>query len=133
MAATLWRDHTVYRERGGTLVVRSERAGRWISLTSAGTDAVRVRAGRVLDGGTTAPARAEASVPRAADAAALAACCRALLAEIPASADFEPLPRPARRGSRPKKDRSWLVTTAVVIVMTLLVVAYVQGGGWHVR
>ncbi|WP_419994437.1 hypothetical protein [Streptomyces boninensis] len=142
LAAILWREHTVYRERGGTLVVRSESAGRWISLTSAGTDAVRVRAGRVLDGGTTAPARVEASVARGSDTGALAACCRSLLAEIPASADFAAGPVAAGRGAagrerparpaRRKKDRRWLVTTAVVLLMALLVAAwYQQRAAWY--
>ncbi|WP_406450805.1 hypothetical protein OG782_14030 [Streptomyces sp. NBC_00876] len=81
LAKLLWRQHAVYRERGGTVVIRGEDAGRWISLTSHGSGLVRVRAGRILDGGTTAPARAEATVPLDGDITRLAACCRGLLAE----------------------------------------------------
>lgn len=64
LAGVLWREHTVYRERSGGMVIRGEHVRRWISLAPAGgRDEILVRAGRILDGGTTAPARSEAVVP----------------------------------------------------------------------
>lgn len=99
LARLLWRQHTVYRERGGTVVIRGEDAGRWISLTAHGVGRVRVRTGRILDGGTTAPARAETTVPLDGDIARLAACCRALLAETAdAGTPGTQAPAPARGG-----------------------------------
>ncbi|MFB8217678.1 MULTISPECIES: hypothetical protein [Streptomyces] len=94
LAAVLWREHTVYRERSGGMVIRGEHVRRWISLAPAGgRDEILVRAGRILDGGTTAPARSEAVVPLSAGTGVLAATCRRLLAD--AAAD----------GARPAPDR----------------------------
>ncbi|MFF8500357.1 hypothetical protein ACF07L_06830 [Streptomyces anulatus] len=82
LAAVLWREHTVYRERSGGMVIRGEHVRRWISLAPAGgRDEILVRAGRILDGGTTAPARSEAVVPLSAGTGVLAATCRRLLAD----------------------------------------------------
>lgn len=94
LAVLLWREHTLYRERSGGVVIRGEHVRRWISLSPRGTrDDVLLRAGRILDGGTTAPARSEAVVSLSAGRNELAAVCRRLLAE--ASADAEP-PKAAR-------------------------------------
>ncbi|MFH9608358.1 hypothetical protein [Streptomyces sp. NPDC017448] len=83
----LWREHTVYRERSGGVVIRGEHVRRWISLApSGGRDEILVRAGRILDGGTTAPARSEAVVPLSAGTTVLAATCRRLLADTAADA-----------------------------------------------
>ncbi|MFF8552567.1 hypothetical protein ACF058_06890 [Streptomyces sp. NPDC015501] len=85
LAAVLWREHTVYRERSGGVVIRGEHVRRWISLApSGGRDEILVRAGRILDGGTTAPARSEAVVPLSAGTTVLAATCRRLLADTTA-------------------------------------------------
>lgn len=123
LAKLLWRQHTVYRERDGTVVIRGEDAGRWISLASHGRGRVRVRAGRILDGGTTAPARAETTVPLDGDLARLAACCRGLLAETagarvaetaappPGTAPQRPRSRKGRRG----RGTAVLVCAAVVV------------------
>ncbi|MCP9985714.1 hypothetical protein LUX01_02385 [Streptomyces sudanensis] len=99
----LWREHTLYRERSGGVVIRGEHVRRWISLSPRGTrDDVLLRAGRILDGGTTAPARSEAVVSLSAGRQELAAVCRRLLAE--AAADAEPpgavRAAPARAGGR---------------------------------
>ncbi|MBT2441347.1 hypothetical protein J7E93_14740, partial [Streptomyces sp. ISL-36] len=86
LAGVLWREHTVYRERGGGVVIRGEHVGRWISLApTGGKDQARVRAGRLLDGGTTAPARSEAVVDLSAGTGELAAVCRRLLADVAAA------------------------------------------------
>ncbi|GAA3377588.1 hypothetical protein GCM10020367_53840 [Streptomyces sannanensis] len=105
MADSLWREHSVYRDRSGGVVIRGEHVQRWISLAPAGSrDEVLVRAGRILDGGTTAPARSEAIVPLSAGTAELAATCRRLLAE--AAADAVPAgPRPARPEARKRTAR----------------------------
>ncbi|WP_411089213.1 hypothetical protein [Streptomyces sp. 061-3] len=104
LAEILWREHTVYRERSGGVVIRGEHVRRWISLAPAGgRGEVLVRAGRILDGGTTAPARSEAVVPLSAGTDVLAAICRRLLAE--AAADVAPVaPRRAAPG-RPKRSK----------------------------
>ncbi|QGV76943.1 hypothetical protein [Streptomyces ficellus] len=87
LAAVLWREHTVYRERSGGVVIRGEHVRRWISLAPAGgRNEILLRAGRILDGGTTAPARSEAVMPLTAGTAELAAACRRLLAETAAEA-----------------------------------------------
>ncbi|MFJ8693013.1 hypothetical protein [Streptomyces roseolilacinus] len=97
LAAVLWREHTLYRERSGGVVIRGEHVRRWISLSPRGTrDDVLIRAGRILDGGTTAPARSEVVVSLSAGRDELAAVCRRLLAE--AAADAEPSAA-ARTGS----------------------------------
>ncbi|MCX4846881.1 hypothetical protein [Streptomyces sp. NBC_00893] len=89
LAKLLWREHTVYRERSGGVVIRGEHVRRWISLApTGGRDETLIRVGRILDGGTTAPARLEAVVPLSAGTGALAATCRRLLSE--AAADVAP-------------------------------------------
>ncbi|MFV0126526.1 hypothetical protein ACLGI4_02210 [Streptomyces sp. HMX112] len=100
MAAHLWREHTVYRERSGGVVIRGEHVRRWISLAPAGgRDEILVRAGRILEGGTTAPARSEVVVPLSMGTAELATACRRLLAE--AAADATPrVPRPDKGAGR---------------------------------
>ncbi|MFF2405968.1 hypothetical protein [Streptomyces sp. NPDC058092] len=106
LAEILWREHTVYRERSGGVVIRGEHVRRWISLAPAGgRDEVLVRAGRILDGGTTAPARSEAVVPLSVGTGMLAATCRRLLAE--AAADVEPVaPGRAAPGRSKRSKRS---------------------------
>lgn len=110
LAAILWREHTVYRERSGGVVIRGEHVRRWISLAPAGgRGEVLVRVGRILDGGTTAPARSEAVVPLSAGTGVLAAACRRLLAE--AAADVTPVvpgraaPKQTNRSKRSKRSK----------------------------
>ncbi|MGX1885194.1 hypothetical protein [Streptomyces sp. NPDC055287] len=102
LAEVLWREHTVYRDRAGGVVIRGEHVQRWISLAPAGgRGEVLVRAGRILDGGTTAPARSEAIVPLDAGTAQLAATCRRLLAEAAVdAAPRAPGPSGADRSKR---------------------------------
>ncbi|MFB7231701.1 hypothetical protein ACFCY9_28650 [Streptomyces fimicarius] len=142
----LWREHTVYRERSGGMVIRGEHVERWISLAPAGgSGEVLVRAGRILDGGTTAPARSEAVVPLSAGMGPLAATCRRLLAEAaadavrvaPGRAASGRSDRPAR-SQRPRRSRSrrserrsgrerhtgfgsWVIMACVVGVIALYV------------
>ncbi|MFJ9824132.1 hypothetical protein ACIRSU_07115 [Streptomyces sp. NPDC101160] len=140
LAAVLWREHTVYRERGGGVVIRGEHVRRWISLApTGGKDQALVRAGRILDGGTTAPARLEVVVDLAAGTAELAAVCRRLLAEV--AADAAPsaagTARPARTGRagrsvRPGRRRhtgfgSWVVLVCVAGAVAFW--AYTAFGG----
>ncbi|MFE9738934.1 hypothetical protein [Streptomyces sp. NPDC006477] len=104
LAGVLWREHTVYRERGGGVVIRGEHVRRWISLgPTGGKDQALLRAGRLLDGGTTAPARTEVIVDLTAGTAELAAVCRSLLAEVAAVA--EPAPAATRRSRPSGKQR----------------------------
>ncbi|MGQ4712380.1 hypothetical protein ACUN22_01710 [Streptomyces anulatus] len=136
LAAVLWREHTVYRERSGGMVIRGEHVRRWISLAPAGgRDEILVRAGRILDGGTTAPARSEAVVPLSAGTGVLAATCRRLLADAAADAarpapDREPAGRPrgsrksrksARRNGRGRHTgfSSWVILVCVAGVIAL--------------
>ncbi|MFI6897813.1 hypothetical protein ACIBM4_27255 [Streptomyces sp. NPDC050256] len=125
LAKLLWRQHTVYRERDGTVVIRGEDAGRWISLASHGRGRVRVRAGRILDGGTTAPARAETTVPLDGDIARLAACCRGLLAETAGARTAQaPQPSPmtaARPPKGPRTGRRRRGTTVLVCAAAVVV------------
>ncbi|MFD3942038.1 hypothetical protein [Streptomyces sp. NPDC058579] len=103
LAAVLWREHTVYRERGGGVVIRGEHVERWISLApTGGRNQARLRAGRLLDGGTTAPARSEIVVDLSVGTTELAAVCRRLLADV-AAADTRP---PRARTDRPAKGRN---------------------------
>ncbi|MGA5468559.1 hypothetical protein ACPCUK_06960 [Streptomyces arboris] len=142
LAETLWREHSVYRERSGGMVIRGEHVQRWISLAPAGgRGEVLVRAGRILDGGTTAPARSEAVVPLPAGTGELAATCRRLLAEaagdtvrvVPGRAASGRTDRPRRFG-RPRGPRSsgprnaggrhtrfssWLIIACVARVIAL--------------
>ncbi|MFD3533986.1 hypothetical protein [Streptomyces sp. NPDC058664] len=99
LAGILWREHTVYRERGGGVVIRGEHVRRWISLgPTGGKDQALLRAGRLLDGGTTAPARTEVVVDLTAGTPELAAVCRRLLADVAAVA--EPAPAASGRAGR---------------------------------
>ncbi|GGX14030.1 hypothetical protein [Streptomyces chryseus] len=108
LADVLWREHTVYRDRAGGVVIRGEHVRRWISLAPAGgRGEILVRAGRILDGGTTAPARSEAIVPLAAGTGELAATCRRLLAEAAVdAAPRVPVPSRAGRSVRPGRTRN---------------------------
>lgn len=137
LAGVLWREHTVYRERSGGMVIRGEHVRRWISLAPAGgRDEILVRAGRILDGGTTAPARSEAVVHLSAGTDVLAAACRRLLAE--AASDAERVPRGAavpgsgraRRAGKTARRKgrgrhtgfgSWVIVICVVGVIGLYV------------
>ncbi|MGI5447130.1 hypothetical protein ACQEVM_15390 [Streptomyces sp. CA-243310] len=125
LAEVLWREHTVYRDRTGGVVIRGEHVQRWISLApSAGRDEVLLRAGRILEGGTTAPARSEAVASLSAGTGELAAVCRRLLAETAAGPSTagsgqgrsKRRPRPARRGGH-TSPASWLVVAGVVAVV----------------
>ncbi|MEU6019580.1 hypothetical protein ABZ826_38130 [Streptomyces sp. NPDC047515] len=138
----LWREHTVYRERSGGVVIRGEHVRRWISLApTGGRDEVLVRAGRILDGGTTAPARSEAVVPLSAGTGVLAASCRRLLAE--AAADATPVvpgqAAPGRsnhsgKAARPKGSGkhtsfgSWVILACVAGVIALYVYSTAMHG-----
>ncbi|MFE7415031.1 hypothetical protein [Streptomyces laurentii] len=139
LAAVLWREHTVYRERGGGVVIRGEHVRRWISLApTGGRDQALVRAGRILDGGTTAPARLEAVVDLTSGTAELAAVCRRLLAETaadaaPSAAASTPprrtRPRSAGRPARTRAGRhtglgSWVVLLCVAGVVALWAYSY---------
>ncbi|MGW2559277.1 hypothetical protein ACWCXB_08535 [Streptomyces sp. NPDC001514] len=142
LADILWREHTVYRDRAGGVVIRGEHVQRWISLApSGGRDEVLLRAGRILDGGTTAPARSEAVASLSAGTSELAAICRRLLAD--AAADAAPsTPRPShparprrspqsKRHQRPQRPRrsgakgrhtslgSWVVIACVIGIVAL--------------
>ncbi|MBT2480130.1 hypothetical protein [Streptomyces sp. ISL-94] len=121
LADLLWREHTVYRDRSGGVVIRGEHVQRWISMsTGAGRDEVLLRAGRILDGGTTAPARSEAVASLSAGTTALAAVCRRLLAET-APGPAAPPPARTRRNRRTRHTslRSWLVVACVAAVIGL--------------
>lgn len=136
LATVLWREHTLYRERSGGMVIRGEHVRRWISLAPAGgRDEILVRAGRILDGGTTAPARSEAVVPLSAGTGVLAATCRRLLADAAADA-ARPAPDRAdtgrsRRSRRPRRSArrngrgrhtgfsSWVILVCVAGVIAL--------------
>lgn len=127
LADVLWREHTVYRDRTGGVVIRGEHVERWISLsTGAGRDEVLLRAGRILDGGTTAPARSEAVASLSAGTTELAAVCRRLLAET-APGPSRPAPSRTRRSERGRaRGRhtglvSWLVVACVVGLIGLYV------------
>ncbi|MFB6779857.1 hypothetical protein ACFCX0_21040 [Streptomyces sp. NPDC056352] len=148
LAEVLWREHTVYRERSGGVVIRGEHVRRWISLAPAGgRDEVLVRAGRILDGGTTAPARSEAVVPLSAGTGVLAATCRRLLAE--AAADVAPVapgrasPKRSKRSkrsnqsgkaARPKGSGkhtsfgSWVILACIAGVIALYVYSTAMHG-----
>lgn len=131
LAGMLWRQHTVYRDRAGGVVIRGEHVQRWISLAPSGRkDEILLRAGRILDGGTTAPARSETVVPLGAGTGELATACRRLLAETAADA-APPAPaapgrtkrsekpkRPGRRGKR-MSLASWTILACVVGVVAL--------------
>lgn len=88
-----------------------------------GSGRVRIRAGRILDGGTTAPARAETTAALDGDIAVLAACCRGLLAETAGARAAETAapppgtarPRPRSRKGRRGRGTAVLVCAAVVV------------------
>ncbi|MER5930935.1 hypothetical protein [Streptomyces sp. NPDC002054] len=135
LAEVLWREHSIYRDRAGAVVIRGSHVQRWISLApTAGRDEVLLRAGRILEGGTTAPARSEAVASLSAGTAGLAAVCRSLLAET--AGPSAPLPSGRRPGSGAERRRrrgrpartgrhtgvaSWVVVAAVVAVVGLYV------------
>ncbi|MFE3179469.1 hypothetical protein ACFXKR_01025 [Streptomyces violascens] len=137
LAELLWREHTLYRERSGSVVIRGAHVERWISLSpTSGQDQVLIRAGRILDGGTTAPARSEAVASLTVGTAELAAVCRRLLAETaagPAPRNDRPRPGRARkakaakgagkpvRESRHTGLASWLIILVLVGVVALFV------------
>ncbi|MFC7968876.1 hypothetical protein [Streptomyces cinereoruber] len=152
LAGILWREHTVYRERGGGVVIRGEHVRRWISLApTGGKDRALLRAGRILDGGTTAPARTEVVVDLTAGTAELAAICRRLLADVAAMDEPAPAPdrggkagkrekpgrkaRAPRPGRRPRKERhtgagSWFVMLCVVAVLGTWLYSLFGGRGY---
>ena len=131
LADMLWRQHTVYRDRAGGVVIRGEHVQRWISLAPSGRrDEILLRAGRILDGGTTAPARSETLVPLRAGTGELATACRRLLAETAADAAPSAPAAPGRtkRSEKPKRPgrkgrrmslASWMVLACVVGVVAL--------------
>ncbi|WP_338674071.1 hypothetical protein V1460_14120 [Streptomyces sp. SCSIO 30461] len=133
LADVLWREHTVYRDRAGGVVIRGDHVQRWISLApSGGRDEILLRAGRILDGGTTAPARSEAVASRAAGTAELAAVCRRLLAEAAPEA-VPPLPlgkRPARIRNRSRRRHTsigcWVVLGCVFAAVGYYVYSVAQ-------
>ncbi|MBB5122981.1 hypothetical protein [Streptomyces eurocidicus] len=142
LAGVLWREHIVYRDRTGEVVIRGEHVQRWISLApTGGHDEILVRAGRILDGGTTAPARSEAIVPLSAGTAELAAACRRLLAET--AADPEPgtpgRARPVRSRASAKPRRagerrhtglgSWTVIVGMAALLGFCVYSVIVTGG----
>ncbi|MDX2297095.1 MULTISPECIES: hypothetical protein [Streptomyces] len=107
LAGVLWREHTVYRERGGGVVIRGEHVRRWISLApTGGRDRALMRAGRLLDGGTTAPARTEVVVDLTAPVSELATVCRRMLAEVAAAAEPAGPSRAGRPGKAPKAPKA---------------------------
>ncbi|MFB7590954.1 hypothetical protein [Streptomyces sp. NPDC056169] len=156
LAGILWREHTVYRERGGGVVIRGEHVRRWISLApTGGKDRALLRAGRLLDGGTTAPARSEVVVDLTVGTAELAAVCRRLLADVAAGADTAEGPSRAGRpkekagkrekpgraaraagpGRRPRKERhtsagSWFVLLCVAGVLGAWLYSLFGGYGY---
>ncbi|WP_037890405.1 hypothetical protein [Streptomyces sp. NRRL S-87] len=141
LAVLLWREHTVYRERSGGVVIRGDHVQRWISLApTGGQGELLVRAGRILPGGTTAPARCEAVADPAAGTAGLAALCRRLLAETAAPEDpatvprqrgaHDPAPRSRTRTRTPRTARrrgrhTGAASWAVLLCVTGLVAVYV--------
>lgn len=127
----LWRRYTVYRDRSGGVVIRGEHVQRWISLAPSGRrDEILLRAGRILDGGTTAPARSETVLPLDAGTGELATACRRLLAETAADPAPPALAAPGRaqRSGKPKQPgrkgrrmilASWMILACVVGVVAL--------------
>ncbi|MEU9101402.1 hypothetical protein [Streptomyces sp. NPDC048361] len=109
LAGLLWREHTVYRERSGSVVIRGAHVERWISLSpTGGKDQVLIRAGRILDGGTTAPARSEAVASLTLGMGELALVCRRLLADTAAGTAPHAGGRPPRqpRSGRARKAKN---------------------------
>lgn len=140
LAGVLWREHTVYRERGGGVVIRGEHVRRWISLApTGGKDQALLRAGRLLDGGTTAPARTEVVVDLTAPVAELATVCRRMLAEVAAAAEpsgpsragrpgkAQKIPKAPKVRSRHTSAGSWVVLVLVGIAVAAW--AYTVFGG----
>ncbi|WP_369202500.1 hypothetical protein [Streptomyces sp. PU-14G] len=84
-----------------------------------------MRAGRLLEGGTTAPARAEIRTPFDGDVGALAVCCRSLLAETAdTTSAASPVPAPRVRGVQ-KGRRTGRHTSAFSAVILCAVAAVV--------
>ncbi|MFD7661404.1 hypothetical protein [Streptomyces sp. NPDC059788] len=142
LAAILWQQHTVYRDRTGGVVIRGEHVQRWISLSATGTRGeVLIRAGRILDGGTSAPARAETVLRLSSGTAELAAACRRLLADIAVSAapaaPYAPepgrAPRPARKRTGRARIALWIalatVTSAAVLAALVAYSSYSAASG----
>ncbi|MFG2719004.1 hypothetical protein ACGFW5_12055 [Streptomyces sp. NPDC048416] len=140
LAGLLWREHTLYRERTGSVVIRGAHVERWISLSpTGGKDQVLIRAGRILEGGTTAPARSETVASLTLGMGELATVCRRLLADTAAGPAPRATGRPPKmpRPGRPKKTKaagrpgraarmsrhtgfaSWLVILAVAALVAL--------------
>ncbi|WP_030675004.1 hypothetical protein [Streptomyces rimosus] len=134
LAAVLWQQHTVYRDRTGGVVIRGEHVERWISLSATGTRGdVLIRAGRILDGGTSAPARAETVMRLDSGTGELAAACRRLLADIamrsepaaPRATEYARPPRQPRTRPRTARVALWVVLATVTSAAVLAVlVAY---------
>ncbi|MGW7551775.1 hypothetical protein [Streptomyces rimosus] len=134
LAAVLWQRHTVYRDRTGGVVIRGEHVERWISLSVTGTRGeVLIRAGRILDGGTSAPARAETVMRLDSGTGELAAACRRLLADIamssepsaPRMPEYARSPRQARNRPRKARIALWVLLATVTSASVLAVlVAY---------
>ncbi|MFH8343874.1 hypothetical protein [Streptomyces sp. NPDC018045] len=121
LAAVLWQRHTVYRDRAGGVVIRGEHVQRWISLSVTGTRGeVLIRAGRILDGGTSAPARAETVLRLDSGTAEMAAACRRLLADTALSgAPGTPrAPRPERHRPRARAGKARIALWAVLVTVT---------------
>ncbi|MEF3113030.1 hypothetical protein [Streptomyces chrestomyceticus] len=130
LAAVLWQQHTVYRDRTGGVVIRGEHVQRWISLSVTGTRGeVLLRAGRILDGGTSAPARAETVMRLDSGTGELAAACRRLLADTALSgapeAPWEPrASRPRQRAGGARIALWVLLATATSAAVLAALVAY---------
>ncbi|MFH9420885.1 hypothetical protein [Streptomyces sp. NPDC017529] len=123
LAAVLWQEYTVYRDRTGGVVIRGEHVQRWISLSATGTrDEVLIRVGRILDGGTSAPARAETVRQLSSGTGELAAACRRLLADMAADAAVPAAPyapRPVRPQQRPVRKKAKARVALWVLLATV--------------
>ncbi|WP_327356878.1 hypothetical protein [Streptomyces sp. NBC_01304] len=149
LAKVLWTQHTVYRDRTGGVVIRADHIERWISLAATGTRGnVLIRAGRLLDGGTTAPARVEAVMPLSTGIDGLAATCRRLLAD---TAEVSEVPsrhqprtdsgtRSAKRRRTPRRERprrqgrgryraTWVIAAAAAVAISLYAYSAYQAAG----
>ncbi|MFI0259906.1 hypothetical protein ACH4OW_12845 [Streptomyces sp. NPDC017056] len=127
LAAVLWQQHTVYRDRTGGVVIRGEHVQRWISLSATGTRGeVLVRAGRILDGGTSAPARAETVLRLDSGTSELAAACRRLLADT--AADAAPAASRAPGPARPRPPRTARRRTKKARIALWVILATVTSG-----
>ncbi|MFD1831232.1 hypothetical protein ACFSJS_16400 [Streptomyces desertarenae] len=130
----------MYRDRAGEVVIRGEHVQRWISLAPAGRKGeILLRAGRILDGGTTAPARSQTVVPLQSSTGELAMACRRLLAETAADAAPPASSAPGRtkRSERPRRPgrggkrmrlASWVILACVVSGIVLYVYGAARTG-----